>query len=158
MHDEYRSLEQATIPAAEIESRIRDYNTGGYWANIDFTNDPTKVKWARFITDPRYANEEIGVYEGALWGKGIYRPTKNESACSIMDGGLRFNAPSREAIYKRAMKLAYGDSWTYDYEEFVKFDAPTLEEINREAESRSVPRPKNAVSYDAPPIFYNPSK
>ena len=30
---------------------------------------------------------------------------KNESACSIMDGGLRFNAPSREAIYKRAMKL-----------------------------------------------------
>ena len=42
---------------------------------------------------------------------------------SIDYSGL-FNAPSREAIYKRAMKLAYGDSWTYDYEEFVKFDEP----------------------------------
>lgn len=47
----------------------------------------------------------------------------------------QYNAPSREAIYKRAMKLAYGDSWDYDYEEFVKFDAPGhmdwIEAINK---------------------------
>lgn len=36
---------------------------------------------------------------------------------------MQFNAPSREIIYKRVMKLAYGDSWKYDYEKFVKFDA-----------------------------------
>lgn len=36
---------------------------------------------------------------------------------------MQFNAPSRGIIYKRVMKLAYGDSWKYDYEEFVKFDA-----------------------------------
>ena len=34
-----------------------------------------------------------------------------------------FNAPSREAIYYRIHKLAYGDSWQYDYEKFVEYDA-----------------------------------
>ena len=33
-----------------------------------------------------------------------------------------FNTPSREAIYKRVMKVAYGSEWKYDYEEFVEFD------------------------------------
>ena len=37
--------------------------------------------------------------------------------------GSRFNAPSREAAYIRIHKLAYGSSWEYDYEEFVKYDA-----------------------------------
>lgn len=140
LHDEYiePELENESISEEGINSISMDYNNYGYWANVDFTSDPTKVKWAHFIADSRYAAEEIGVYEGARWGKGIYRPTKNNSACSIMDGGVRFNAPSREAIYKRVMKLAYGDSWMYDYEDFVKFDAPTLEEINKEAESRSI--------------------
>ena len=34
-----------------------------------------------------------------------------------------FNAPSREQIYKRVMQMSEGSSWTYDYEEFVQFDA-----------------------------------
>ena len=46
-----------------------------------------------------------------------------------------FNAPSREEIYKRIMQRSEGDSWTYDYEEFVKYDA-----INRNAASRSASR------------------
>ena len=33
-----------------------------------------------------------------------------------------FNAPRREAIYKAVMKLSEGESWVYDYEEFVRFD------------------------------------
>lgn len=103
----------------------QDYINYGYYANMDFISDPEKVRWAHFIKDRRYLYEEIGLFEGAyLYKKGIYRPTNS----SIMNsGGNRsnlFNAPSREAIYKRAMKLAYGDSWTYDYEEFVKFDEP----------------------------------
>ena len=35
----------------------------------------------------------------------------------------KFNAPSREAIYYRIHKLAYGTSWKYDYETFVSWDA-----------------------------------
>lgn len=38
------------------------------------------------------------------------------------DGNGSFNAPSREAIYYRIHKLAYGPEWEYDYEEFVKWD------------------------------------
>ena len=34
-----------------------------------------------------------------------------------------FNAPSREAIYYRIHKLAYGTDWVYNYEEFVEWDA-----------------------------------
>ena len=68
------------------------------------------IRWAHFINDSRYSNEKLGAYEGAAyWPKGVYRPTEY----SIMYAGGLFNAPSREAIYKRAMKLAYGDSWTY---------------------------------------------
>lgn len=41
--------------------------------------------------------------------------------------------PQAVRIYKRAMKLAYGDDWVYDYEGFVRFD-----ENSRNMESRSV--------------------
>ncbi len=37
-----------------------------------------------------------------------------------------FNAPSREAIYNRIHKLAYGNEWEYDYEEFTNYDAKNL--------------------------------
>ena len=41
-----------------------------------------------------------------------------------------FNAPSREAIWYRIHKLAYGDSREYSYEDFVEYDA-----VNRSASS-----------------------
>lgn len=137
LFDEYVLLE-GIIPVDEKNSLLNELENG-MSGNIDFTNDPQKVRWAHFITDPRYALEKIGIYEGAYWSKGIYKSVSGYYSGIMDDCGGRFNAPSREAIYKRAMKLAYGDSWTYDYEEFVKFDAPTLEEINKEAESRSIP-------------------
>ena len=37
-----------------------------------------------------------------------------------------YNVPSREAIYNRIHKLAYGYNWTYNYEEFVSWDAPNI--------------------------------
>ena len=43
-----------------------------------------------------------------------------------------FNAPSREAIYYRIHKLAYGPDWEYDYEKFVEYDA-----INRKTSAES---------------------
>lgn len=58
-----------------------------------------------------------------------------------------FNAPSREAIYYRIHKLAYGDSWNYDYEEFVEWDAR-----NRAA---SAPTSKRAPGYK--PSNYKPA-
>ena len=92
----------------------------GWGANVDWRSDPTEVKWAKFISDSRYAEEQISVYEGSyLYELGAYRPTLNSM---MRYNDTPFNAPSREEIYKRVMKESEGDSWSYDYEEFVAFD------------------------------------
>ena len=74
----------------------------------------------KFIADERYRSENIGAFLGGdRYMLGIWHPTEN----SIMnDNTGEFNAPSREAIYYRIHKLAYGESWNYDYEEFVNWD------------------------------------
>lgn len=100
------------------------YDSYGEGANIDWRSDPTEVKWAHLLNDSRYASEGLGVYEGAYYGRGMYRPTLNSM---MRHNDCGFNAPSREAIYKRVMKLSEGDSWTYDYETFVTFDTPARE-------------------------------
>ena len=93
----------------------------GWYKNIDSESSPTAVKWAKFLADPRYAGEHLGVYEGAaLCISGLYRPT--EESIMFTNKG-QYNAPSREAIYYRIHKLAYGASWKYDYETFVSWDA-----------------------------------
>lgn len=57
---------------------------------------------------------------------------------TILDG-VTFNVPSREAIYKRMMQQAYGDSWQYDYEKFVEYDA-----INRNSTPKALRRTTDA--------------
>lgn len=93
--------------------------------NLSFTSDPAKVPWSHFLTDERYANEGLGVYEGALYHFGVYRCSMETSLMS--SGGVPaaavFNAPSREAIYYHIHKLAFGDDWEYDFEKFVEYDA-----------------------------------
>jgi hypothetical protein len=67
-----------------------------------------------------------------------------------------FNAPSREAIYKRVMKLSEGDDWEYDYETFVAFDAPAREAY-KAAQSRSESRGTSAQQRrieSRPPTIY----
>ena len=58
--------------------------------------------------------------------------TFSEEGGAMNSGVGGFNAPSREAIYFRIHKLAYGTDWEYDYEEFVKYDA-----VNRTAATKS---------------------
>ena len=63
----------------------------------------------------------MGVFEGAAtWQTGVWRPS--ETSIMLSNEGV-FNAPSREAIYYRIHKLAYGMEWVYDYETFVEYDA-----------------------------------
>ena len=97
----------------------------GWEANVDVTNDPHAIQWAAFLSDNRYKNL-VGIYEGAMtFEHGIYRPTEY-SIMRYNTGG--FNAPSRNAIYKRVMELA-GEN--YSYEKFVEYDA-----INRSSSAR----------------------
>ena len=118
--DEYAYEGNGTVPEPFIESHRKQMPLG-WWKNADFTGDREQVKWAKFLDDSRYQYDGLGIFEGAFtYWRGAWRPTEN----SIMRhnrGG--FNAPSREAIWYRIHKLAYGDSWKYDYEKFVEYDA-----------------------------------
>ena len=151
--DEYAYEDMGTAPSDYV-SQIKEQQTNwGWWKNVDFTNNPLETRWSHFINDTRYANEGLGAYEGGLtYWSGVWRPTEN-SIMRYNTGG--FNAPSREAIYYRIHKLAYGDSWEYDYEEFVEWDAR-----NRTAEAtiaRAKSRKPTNYKPTHPPVFVNKS-
>lgn len=125
LSDEYveGGYENLTLPEEEKEDMDFFWTSYGWGANVDWRNDPATVRWAHFLQDNRYAGEGLGLYEGAnLYGHGAYRPTENSM---MRYNDCPFNAPSREQIYKRVMQLSEGATWTYDYEEFVQFDAPS---------------------------------
>lgn len=132
--DEYVHDDKGIIAESDVENLKESQSKRGWHKNIDFTDNLSTIRWAKFISDPRYANEDIGAYEGAYYHPyGVWRPAKT----SIMVNNIgQYNAPSREAIYYRIHKLAYGADWEYDYEEFVEYDV-----INRttSAATRGVP-------------------
>lgn len=114
-----------------VESSWRLY---GAFPNVDSVSDPTRVRWHDFLSDYRYAGEGLGVYEGAnTVATGWYRPSPNSVMRNQMEeGGDRFNAPSREAIWQRVQVLTHPEqNWPdwqtyiangYNREEFVAFD------------------------------------
>ena len=122
----------------------------GWWPNVDITNDPNRVKWSRFLQDERYADQGLGLFEGgsAYYAHGIWRPTEN----SLMnDAPTGFNAPSREALYKRVHELAE-DSFVYDYETFVAFDQNARAEAS--TRDRAIRRiPERNLPHLPPPVF-----
>ncbi|MBQ7855762.1 MAG: leucine-rich repeat protein [Alistipes sp.] len=118
--DEYAYASQGEIPASQKAVR-EQYEPYGWYKNIDFTSDPATIKWSKFLADERYAYDGLGVFEGgATYIKGVWRSTEDSMMYNNVEG---FNAPSREAIYYRIHKLAYGQTWEYDYEKFVEYDA-----------------------------------
>lgn len=127
--DEYAYEDYGAIPQNEKKNIIEQFGYG-WGKNIDFTGNPDEVKWCKFLSDERYKYDGLGVFEGgATYWTGVWRPT--EYSLMRYNTG-NFNAPSREAIYYRIHKLAYGADWQYDYEDFVKYDA-----INRATGSMS---------------------
>ena len=116
--DEYFYDYTGPLPK-DRKDQIESYSAYGWYANIDVTPDPAKVKWSVFLADERYKYDELGVFEGGdTHATGAWRP----SLTSIMDNNEgRFNAPSRYAIWTRIHKLAYGTDGSY--EDFVAYDA-----------------------------------
>lgn len=134
--DEYVNMD---MPPITEETIIYHKNQAayGWWKNVDFTDNPTTVKWNMFIADERYAEEGIGVYEGGLlYPTGVWRPSMTSIMRTNTDG---FNAPSRQAIWYRINKLAYGENWKGTYEDFVAFDKahPSPEAIVRRKTHRN---------------------
>ena len=153
--DEYALYPDSYLPDIDAYYLRAYYPLIGWYKNVDVTNDPFEVKWSKFLSDPRYASDDIGIYKGAYYyGHGAYRPSFD----SMMNSsylGYGFNAPSREAIYYRIHKLAFGDEWQYDYEKFVEYDAKNIGESQR---PRSVSYPNYVeISTHQPPIVFNHS-
>ena len=121
------------------------YQQYGWFSNVDFTDDPAKIKWSVFLSDERY-KDEVGIFEGgSLYGKGAYRPSANSM---MRDGYEFFNAPSRWAIYKRIMELS-GEEASFD--KFLEYDA-----VNRGKAQNAAPRKaaaKRSVEHFAPPVI-----
>lgn len=150
--DEYFYTSQGTIPADRItELKMWKLLSYGFYENVDLTSDPEKIAWSKFISDSRYSGK-VGVYEGGYtYVYGVYRPT-DYSIMRHNTGG--FNAPSREAIYKKIMKFSEGDAWKFDYETFVKFDAParSAEAVTRAAAQNAAVDEANFIPL-APPVM-----
>lgn len=148
--DEYWYDQEATMPDSEREV-LKESHSKGWWLNVDMTNNLSEILWSKFIVDERYANEQLGAYEGAfLCAKNIYRATENSIMVANTGG---FNAQQREVIYKRIMKLAYGDSWQYDYEKFVEYDAINCSSIPKLLR-RTAEIPKDFKPLPPPVIIY----
>lgn len=113
--DEYQEVEGAPS-SSEVERMKKQWAGKGWWANIDFTNDPSKIKWAHFLTDSRY-KASTGIFKGgSTYTQGVWRPSEDSW---MNEYAPYFNAPSREAIYKRMMLLS-GE--TYSFEKFADYD------------------------------------
>lgn len=114
--DEYYYSRSGRIPQEEIEDAQSRQNKLGWYANVDFTNDPTKIRWAHFLSSFQFSSYTDSYEGGYLYEKGVWRPEAN--SC-MRYNDLYFNAPSREAIVKRIKELA-GE--TYSWDEFITKD------------------------------------
>ena len=131
---------------------VMDEQNSGYKRNISFDSDVTKSYWADFAADSRYDFEKLGCYEGGEYqATGVYRPTEN----SIMrdnSSSTYFNVIGRVMIYKRCMNIAYGDSWKFNYEDFVKFDLEKAKAAYK-ADQERTPSYSTSKRFCAPPRF-----
>ena len=113
LEDEYAYEKNGEIPY-DVVMDYRGRQRMGHHKNVDFVSDSASVQWSRFLYDDRYADEGLGVFEGACtYWTGAFRPSEN-SIMRYNTGG--FNAPSREIIYYRLFRLAYGDEAEYDFD------------------------------------------
>ena len=129
--DEYANY-SGTPPTDHVStynSRFEDY---GWYSNIDFTNDRSKIRWKAFLSDSRY-NGQVGIFEGAaLYEQGAYRSTE-KSIMRYLDESDEFNAPSRWKIYQQIMDRS-GEECSF--EKFLEYDA-----VNRAKASQAAARP-----------------
>ena len=154
LQDEYYIRGGSPYPEDNKQYIKETFFSKGFYANVDFESDPKKVKWSKFLFDDRYKYDGLGVFAGGMtFEQGVFRPSENSIMAhqSETGEGSRFNAPSREAAYIRIHKLAYGSSWQYDYEEFVKYDA-----INRWTSVTKAPA--KASTNGTAPVNHTPPK
>ncbi len=138
-------------PATENDiSQLQEYSSMGWYNNIDYVEDKNNCKWSYYVNSALYP--EVDYYEGASRHTDFYRPTWN----SIMrnhDSNDGFNAPSREAIYTRIHKLAYGDSWTFDRDDFLDYDSINRTSLSQQNIVRKQQLKQEGTVYHHSPVI-----
>lgn len=150
--DEYVEPGNEYLTLPDEQKAILDERHAKEWSmNVDYSKGEGNV-WNVFVSDNRYASENIGYYEGSfLYGNGCYRPTEN-SMMRYNDCG--FNAPSREIIYKRVMTLSE-PAYQHSHEDFVAFDLAAQAKAKKlKAEGKGLGR----VNYTTRAAILNPEK
>ena len=116
--DEYVRSTEGSATDDDIKELKERHEKYGWFLNVDSEKDSTKVLWTKFIYDAEFCNEKIGTYEGGYtFFKGVYRPSEESM---MRSNDAPFNAPSRQVIYNKVMKMALDRTPTY--QEFVEFD------------------------------------
>lgn len=120
--DEYVNSEYGSATEKDIKTLKQHQEQFGWMLNVDSEKNEDKVLWSQFLSDSRYHAENLGVYEGgATFYKGVFRSSEN----SMMNSNdSPFNAPSRQVIYNKVMKLALDHESSYN--EFTDFDQAHL--------------------------------
>ena len=144
--DEY-AVNSGTPPQSHIDEYNEVYDKYGWFSNVDFTDNPDKIRWSTFLKDSRY-DGRVGIYESAaLYTKGAWRPTVN----SIMNENMgEFNAPSRWAIYKQIMKRSGED---YSWEKFLEYDAVNRRSGVGSSGKTAQKAPGRHIERGAPPVI-----
>lgn len=144
--DEYVNSTEIKTFTSDLYDELDSDHERGMWLNVDYHANPNETLWNYFVSDPNYANEEIGAYEGGMadYLYGIYRPTRS----SIMsDTGYEFfNAPCRWAIYQWVMKLA---GLEYNFADFLEFDNKQLNTLTNQKRRSNI---NNSMIKNAMPI------
>ena len=120
--DEYWYNDNRSAPSNAFATK----HSLGWYSNLDTESDPDKVLWAKFLDREEYLST-TGVFEGGSeYGKKAYRPSEDSmmKSSTISGQGSVYNAPSREAIYKRIMELSGED---YSFEKFLEYDKINLQ-------------------------------
>lgn len=122
--DEYQNIDSGRI-TENSKLRLKYSKEDGFYQNV--STDPDGAEWKHLMEHPGYS-QEVKVYEGAfLYDYGVYRPSQQ----SIMRMDVEyFNAPSREALYRRAMRLSEPD-YVYDFNDFEQFDREYRTELQK---------------------------
>ena len=134
--DEY--YENTTISSSERQDIIEMHQLMHYH-NIDVTDDPETILWKHFFNEPKY--KYVSIIQGGNYHKyGVWRP---EEMTLMLNNVPYINAPGREVIVKRIMRLA-GE--TYSFESFKANDVkeqftPTRFQFTFD-ESKRLPPPR----------------
>lgn len=113
-----------TAPTATLTEEKRlgtlEFQTYGWYQNVDVSGDKTKSPWAQIFSSADYSSyyQKVGYFEGARSvGKGIWR-AESDNSC-MNDNRFYYDAASRYSIVNQ-LKTAAGE--TLSWADFVNKD------------------------------------